>query len=228
MSTKSGRAPAWEMASAVAMKVRGTVTTVSPRWTPAAMSAKRRASVPLAMPTQKRDSQNWAKSRSNSWTMGPPMNPAVSRAALKTESSSSRRSRWTVRRSRKGTSALGMESTSVVGDIAQEPRGVAGDDAARGHVAGDDAAGPDDGILADNHVGQDRRPRPDGGAVLHQRGFHLPVVLGLELARAGGRPRVGIVDEGDAVPDEDAILDRDAFADEGVAGNLAVAADLGV
>src|SRR3972149_5549792 len=147
MSTKSGRAPACEIASVVAMKVRGTVTTVSPRWTPAAMSAKRRASVPLAMPTQKRDSQNWAKSRSNSWTMGPPMNPAVSRAALKTESRSSRRSR-------KGTAALGIECPWFGGDIAQEPRGVAGDDDARGHVAGDDAAGPDDGILADHHVGQ--------------------------------------------------------------------------
>src|SRR5882724_396637 len=34
------------------MKVSGTVTTVSPARTPAAMSAKRNASVPLAIPTQ--------------------------------------------------------------------------------------------------------------------------------------------------------------------------------
>ena len=47
------RAPACEMASVVAMNVSGTVTTVSPGRTPAAISAKRRASVPLPTATQR-------------------------------------------------------------------------------------------------------------------------------------------------------------------------------
>ena len=75
------------------MKVRGTVTTVSPGSTPAAISARRRASVPFAIPTQNRDSQNAAKSRSKSRTIGPPMKPAVSSAVSKTERNSSRSSR---------------------------------------------------------------------------------------------------------------------------------------
>ena len=48
MSTKSGRAPAWLIASVVAMKVCGTVSTMSPGCTPAAINANRTASVPLA------------------------------------------------------------------------------------------------------------------------------------------------------------------------------------
>ena len=52
MSTKSGRAPACEIASVVAMKVFGTVITVSPGLIPAAIKANRSASVPLDTPTQ--------------------------------------------------------------------------------------------------------------------------------------------------------------------------------
>ena len=47
ISTNSGRALAWVIASVVAMKVLGTVTTQSPARTPAAIRAKRNASVPL-------------------------------------------------------------------------------------------------------------------------------------------------------------------------------------
>ena len=100
-STKSNRAPACEMASVVAKKVSGTVTTVSPGLTPAATRASRSASVPLAIPTQNRLPENSAKSRSNSCTMGPPMKLAVSSAVSNTERSSSRSSRCTVTRSRK-------------------------------------------------------------------------------------------------------------------------------
>ena len=52
MSTNSGNAPACEIASVVAMKVCGTVTTTSPGFTPLAMRAKRRASVPLLIATE--------------------------------------------------------------------------------------------------------------------------------------------------------------------------------
>ena len=93
MSTNSGLAPACEIASVVAMNVSGVVTAMSPRCTPAAISAKRSASVPLATPTQNRDSQNSAKSRSNSSTTVPPTNPAVSRVTSNADRSSSRSSR---------------------------------------------------------------------------------------------------------------------------------------
>ena len=52
MSTNSGNAPACEIASVVAMNVCGTVTTTSPGFTPAAISANRRASVPLLTATE--------------------------------------------------------------------------------------------------------------------------------------------------------------------------------
>ena len=50
---------------------------------PAAISANRRASVPLLTPTACRTSQNSAKSFSKSSTIGPPMNPAVLSALAK-------------------------------------------------------------------------------------------------------------------------------------------------
>ena len=87
------------MASVVAMNVFGTVSTVSPGCTPAAISAKRKASVPLPTPTQCGVSQNSANSTSKSSTIGPPMNRAVPSAARNTETSSSSNSRCTVTRS---------------------------------------------------------------------------------------------------------------------------------
>ena len=52
MSTNTGVAPTWEMASVVVMKVFGTVMTSSPGLIPVAMRAKRRASVPEFTPMQ--------------------------------------------------------------------------------------------------------------------------------------------------------------------------------
>src|SRR5260370_4073382 len=114
----------------------------------------------------------------------------------------------------------------VDGDGTQEVSRVAGDDGIRRHGAGDDAAGADDGVLADNHVRQDRRPRPDRRAPLHHRRLDLPVLLGLELPRQCRRPRIAVIDEGDAMADEDVILDGDALTDEGVTLDLAAPAHL--
>ena len=88
MSTKAICAPACEMASVVAMKVCGTVTIISPCPIPAAMKAKRSASVPLFTPTQYLLSQYAANSFSKSSTIGPPMNPALLKAFSTTASSS--------------------------------------------------------------------------------------------------------------------------------------------
>ena len=51
MSTNTGVAPAWAMASAVAKNVNGVVTTSSPAPMPSARRAMVRPSVPLATPT---------------------------------------------------------------------------------------------------------------------------------------------------------------------------------
>ena len=90
---------------------------------------------------------------------------------------------------------------------------------------GDDAACADNGVLADHHIGQNGRARADRGAGLDTRRLHFPVALGLEIAGFGGRARIGIVDERDAVADKHVILDRHAFADEGVARDLAAPSD---
>src|SRR3989449_9344407 len=242
MSMKSGHAPACEMASVVAMKVNGTVTTVSPGWTPAATSARRRASVPLAIPTQNCESQNSEKSRSNSCTTGPPMNPAVSRAVSKTDRSSSRSSRCTVTSSRNGISPVLMrrprpgrcarESSShgprAPGDGPQQTRRGSGHDRVGGHVTSHDASGPDQGVFTDREVGEDRRTGSDRGSLPHQRGLDVPILLRLQLAARSRGARVGIVDERDTVADEDVVFDRHPFADERVAGNLAALPYLGV
>src|SRR5437870_597152 len=227
MSTKSGRAPACEMASVVAMKVFGTVTTVSPGCTPAAIRANRKASVPLPTPTHCCVPQNCAKSRSKSSTIRPPTNPAVFRALRKTDTNSSSNSRWGVTRSMKGTLPLPVIRHPRLGrDQAEDPRRIPSHNRIVGHVAGHDAAGSDDGILPDDHVRQDRRPGPDRRAFPHQRCLDLPIHLGLEFPRRSCRPRIGVVDEDDAVADEDVVLDCHAFTDEGVARNLALPADL--
>src|SRR5690606_2551431 len=106
--------------------------------------------------------------------------------------------------------------------------GVSGDDGSGWDVFRDDAAGADDGILADGDVGEDRRAGADGCPLFDQCGLDLPVRFRLKSAARGGRPRVGVVDEGDAVSHEDVVLDGDARADEGVAGDLAVPAGGGV
>src|SRR3989441_2689849 len=112
------------------------------------------------------------------------------------------------------------------GDIPQESRWIAGHDGTSRYVAGDDTAGPDDGILPDDHVREDRCPGPDRRAFPHQRCLDLLVVPGLKSPSRGRRPRVGVVDEGDAVADENVVLNRHAFADEGVARNLTPPAGL--
>ena len=82
--------------STVAMNVWATVTTASPGPTPAAMSAKRTASVPLPSPTQNLVPQYSANSRSNASTSGPPMK-AADRIALRAAAiNSSSSSRWAV------------------------------------------------------------------------------------------------------------------------------------
>ena len=99
---RPGGAPACEIASVVAINVFGTVTAMSPSPMPAAISANRSASVPLPTPIHWDTSQNAANSRSNASTIGPPINPAVSRAELKTPSNSSRSSLCGVTRSKNG------------------------------------------------------------------------------------------------------------------------------
>src|SRR6266850_2195840 len=117
---------------------------------------------------------------------------------------------------------------AVGGERAQEARRRARDDGVGGHVVGDDAAGADESLLADGHVGEDGGAGADGRASLHQCRLDLPVLLGLQMTVAGGGARIGVVDEGDPVADEDVVLDDDPLAHEGVARDLAVLADLGV
>src|SRR5688572_7082242 len=95
------------------MNVFGTVTTVSPGRTPAAISAKRNASVPLATPTACRTSQKSANSRSNSSTIEPPTNPAVLSARRKTDTSSGSSASCCATRSRNGIGRLLAASRSA-------------------------------------------------------------------------------------------------------------------
>src|SRR5262245_4186088 len=114
------------------------------------------------------------------------------------------------------------------GEVSQESRWVPRHHGIRRHVAGDDATGPNDGVLADDHSREDRCSRPDRRALSHERWLHLPVHLGLHVPCRGRRARVGRIDEGDTVPDEDVVLDRHALADEGMTRDLAPTADFGI
>ena len=107
------------------------------------------------------------------------------------------------------------------------PGRIAGDGVSRGYVFGDHGAGSDNGIFADGHAAQDRRPAPDAGAALHHGGDRFPIIIGLQLACAGGGARNFIVDKDNPVTDKNLVLNLDALADEGVAGNFAATADAG-
>ncbi len=110
MSTNSVAAPAWLIASMVAMNVCDTVTTASPLPTPDAISAKRTASVPFATPTQYLAPQYSAYSRSKASTSLPPTNAAERTAWRKASTSSSSSSRCGVTRSRNGMGWVDMSA----------------------------------------------------------------------------------------------------------------------
>ena len=77
-STKTGFAPHQLIASAVAMKVSGTVITSSPGPIPSPSRATQRASVPLPTPAANCVPQNAANSFSNWATNGPPAKAVLS------------------------------------------------------------------------------------------------------------------------------------------------------
>src|SRR5271154_591136 len=239
MSTNAIRAPAWVIASVVAIKVCETVTTVSPCFTPAAIKAKRTASVPLASPTQYRVSQNLANSRSNSSTIGPPTKPAVRRTFWHTARSSASSSTCGVTRSRKGIfSLLDMFWSSIDAvmscknvlffNIPQYARGIAGHNSVSRHILGHHAARSHQGVFADSDLGQNCGAGTNRCALFHQSLLNLPVLLGLQLAVRSGGAGIGIVDKGNIMADEHFVFYHHTFTDKRVARNLTVFADLGV
>src|SRR6267143_3725275 len=166
MSTNAMCPPAWEMASVVAMNVWGTVITISPDSMPAAIKAKRNASVPLFTPTQNFASQNRANSRSNSSTIGPPMKPALLKAFFTTANNSSSSSLCGVTRSRNGTFVgLAMALLFLLCDKPQKFGGISGHNGVCRHVPGYDATCTDNGVLTDGQIAQNGGARPDGSTL---------------------------------------------------------------
>src|SRR5574337_610213 len=128
------------------MKVFGTVRTVSPRFTPDAMSANLSASVPLPTATECFVLQWSAKSLSNVSTGGPPMNLPSLRASLTRPIISSSSSRFGETRSRNGILRL------FIYHAPQYFCRVAGHYGIRRDVPGDEAACAYDGILPDHDL----------------------------------------------------------------------------
>ena len=164
------------------MNVLGTVTTKSPCPIPAAMSAKRSASVPLLTPTQSLTPQNAANSFSKESIIGPPINPAVSSAAVKTSTKSSRSSRCGATRSKNEIrlSSLILAFPIVFSlSFSQNTRRVSRDDRTRRNTLGHYAPGAHDRSLTHGHLREDRRPRSDRSAFLDQSGLNLPILFSL-------------------------------------------------
>src|SRR5271163_2222751 len=159
MSTNSGKAPACEMASVVAMNVCGTVNTTSPGCTPQAIIAKRKASVPLLTAIEWLASQKAANASSNSSTIGPPTKPAVCKARRNTEVSSRSSSTCGVTKSRKGM-LFGTLLRMDIGTfhslfyVTQNLSWISGDDGVRWDIFRDDATSANNRILSDVGVGK--------------------------------------------------------------------------
>src|ERR1700730_16483326 len=222
MSTNTMSAPTEDLAPVVAIKVFGTVTTISPGFTPAAMKANRSASVPLLTPTQCFVSQNFANSRSNSSTIRPPIKPAVWKTFSATAKSSAFNSWCGVTRSRKGIFRVPFIGLfRLLGDKPQNLCRVSGNNCVWWHILCDNAARADNSVLADRNSAKDRRSRADRGAFLDQCLFDSPVRFRLQLSTRCGRAWIRIIYKSDAMSDENVIFELNAFADERVTRNLA-------
>ena len=102
-STNTGVAPTALIASAVAMKVLGTVITSSPSPTPMARRISPRASVPLPTPMAWRTPQNSANSASKRSTNGPPEKAVASSTCWMASPISPRMDSYCAFRSTNGT-----------------------------------------------------------------------------------------------------------------------------
>src|SRR5215469_12513463 len=105
---------------------------------------------------------------------------------------------------------------------------MAGNDRPGRDVAYDHRARANQGALSDLDSAHHNRAASDRSAPAHHGVLHLPVALGLRRAVGGGRARISVVDEDDAVTNEDFVLDGDARTYERMAGDLASPADLRV
>src|SRR6185437_16263063 len=228
-STNSGRARACTTASAVAIKLLGTVITACPAPIPAASKAKRRASVPLLTPMQWRVPQNSAKPFSNCSSMGPLVNTAVLKAWLTTARISSCSSRCGLTRSRNGTEDVrSMIAPLKRAQITENSCRITRHDAVAGNIFGDHASGAHYGVFANGHTAQDGGAGAEGGSPAHHCRLYLPILLAFQASGGRGGTRVNVVDEDHTVADKHAVFDGDPLANETVAGDLATPAHLGV
>src|SRR5260370_37521807 len=126
------------------------------------MNAKRKASVPLFTPTQYFVPQNAANSRSNSSTIGPPMNPALLKAFLTTARSSAWSSWCGVTRSRNGTFVgFAISLLFLLVHKSQKFRRIPRHDHIRGHILSHNAPRANNCVFANRYVAQNRGSRTD-------------------------------------------------------------------
>src|SRR5438105_12012848 len=227
-SLKTGRAPAWTMALAVAMKVNGLVMTSSPGPTPLARRARNSAAVPFEVATAKRAPLAAATESSKALTRAP-WAKAPERITSRTAASSSGPN-WgraigirasAIPRSwielvlpvTSGAGARLVEPGSALADETAQPRGVAEDQAVRRDVAGDDRAGPHHGEAADADPGEYRAAPADGGSLLHLDAADPPVLAVFQLPVRRDRPRQAIVEQAAVGADEDAVFQDRSLED---------------
>src|SRR5260370_37170029 len=115
---------------------------------------------------------------------------------------------------------VSRDSNHVGIDIPLHACRISGYNRVRGHILCHDAARADDGVLSDDHLGENRTPRADGGAFFHEGLLDLPILFALQLAVGCSCPRVGIVNESHAVAEEDTLLDNHAFTHKAMTGEL--------
>ena len=167
----------------VAMNVFGTVMTTSPGPIPAAIRANRKR-IGAAADTDAiaATSQNSAKSRSNSSTIGPPMNPAVSKAVSENvDAAPLSAPRCGVTRSRNGISFVSTHHCRSCTLLVQSFATLGPDFPPRSHwrehlwsLRCRRPQWPFSPIVT---LRQDRGARPDRSALLDQRRLDFPVLL---------------------------------------------------
>lgn len=113
----------------------------------------------------------------------------------------------------------------LVPDVADHPGRNAGHDCEVRHVMGHNRTRPDHCPQSDLSAADDRRIRPDGGAMPDQRRITSPIPRALHRTIGIGAAWKAVIREHDAVADEDFILDRHALAKERMRGDLAPCSD---
>ena len=102
----------------------------------------------------------------------------------------------------------------LLGNETQKPGGISCDNGVCRDIFPHYASGPHNGVLTNRDLGQNSRARPDGGSLLYQCLFDLPVRFGLQVAIRGCRTGIKVIDKRHRMTNKNVVFNVYALANE--------------